>query len=401
MSLSKQALNPQTMMRVVLWGLAAAIALYGIVRASGRDAATLPLWVSAFFVYGFLVAIPASRRAIGHARWWLPLASFLVFGGLAHALAHGLDAWLPNRGADEPGARAMLYIALLVLAVIYLFRRGAGSRIARLIGVEWHKLRYGTLLRMGLLIAVVATYIAGLTYTPYEGASGWATATHSLGAGHWVADIMALVLGATMLAGEVGGGTMKMILPHAYERGEWIAAKGFLVIAFSFVLVGLVALTAVLHAENVQGLGDVTKIVPAGFGEENDTVEIFQTADTMRSHFTDTIVSAGVSTAATGLIALFFSSLFGSVVPALSASFLTLIALRVGGTLLGFSTAIADNLYPRIPDELRRLTGQLGRGFSERWDEHLLGHGIALAVFVGALAWLTAARWFTERDLHG
>ena len=400
MRVDSHTLSRQSVLRTVLWALAAALALYGIVRAAGRHAASLPWWTSAFFVYGLLVTLPAARRSTGTARWWLPLVGCLAFGFLAHLLAHGLDALLPHEVAEKQNARRMIYIALMVLALVYLFVRGAGARIGRLMGVEWHKLRHGTLLRMGLLIAVAVTYVVGLTYTPFEGASGWATVTHSLAAGHWAADIMALVLGATMLAGEVGGGTMKMILPHPYERGEWIAAKGCMVVAFALVMVALVAATAVLHAKNQQGLGDVTKEIPAGFGEENDTVEVFRTAETMRSHTIDTVVAAGISTAATGLLALFFSSLFGSVVPALSASFLALIALRMGDTLLGFSTDMADNLYPRIPDELRRLTGQLGRGFSERWDEHLLGHGMALAVFVGVLAWLTAARCFAERDLH-
>ena len=96
----------------------------------------------------------------------------------------------------------------------------------------------------------------------------------------------------------------------------------------------LVTAIATLHAGVVEGLGDVVKEIPAGFGEDEGSVEVFQTAEVMRSHLLDLALAGLASLAATSLIGLFFSTLFDSVVPALSASFLLFLGLESADDLI-------------------------------------------------------------------
>ena len=79
--------------------------------------------------------------------------------------------------------------------------------------------------------------------------------------------------GATSITGELSQGTLKMILPHAYRRSDWVAAKAIVLVlcaaAFSLVLaVGALGTTQLVH-----GLDDVTRTIPAGFGEAEDITD--------------------------------------------------------------------------------------------------------------------------------
>ena len=55
------------------------------------------------------------------------------------------------------------------------------------------------------------------------------------------AEVFVLVLGAIALAGEATGGTLKMMVPHAYRRSDWILAKGLVLLAVSVCFLLVVA----------------------------------------------------------------------------------------------------------------------------------------------------------------
>jgi ABC-type transport system involved in multi-copper enzyme maturation permease subunit len=333
-----------------------------------------------------VLALDPLQEALAHPGW---LYSVL-------ALGLGFD---PLQGAvGQPGwFHALL---LLALGVVAAATGGTASRLRILIGVEWLKVRRGRLLRTGLLVAAAATALAAATHAPVANESGWTRAANAMGVGFWTAEILVLVLGATMVAGEMSQGTLKMILPHAYRRAEWIAAKAtvLLVCAVIFALVVCVLATGWTAFDG--GLGDVTRVAPTGFGSK-DKVEVFQHAAVMRAHLAETALAATASLVASALVGLLLSCVFQSLVPALSASFLVFAALKTGDVFLGFSPAVLRAIYAHPPDAMRRLTENLGRALNESWDARWLGRGLRLSLWTSTLGLLASLRLFGRRDLHG
>lgn len=379
----------------LLWALAAGVLAHGALRRFVPQG-ELPTAALLGFLLGLLPALPRAWYGSGRAFARGPLVGGIDAAVASVVVGLALDAvsgWL---------ASPMLVHAavLLVLGACALGRGGSAGRVGVLIGVEWLKLRRGRLLKAGLLVAVLATLMVGLSQDPLESESGWSVGARSLGAGFWSAEILLLVLGATAVAGEIGQGTMKMILPHAYRRSEWIAAKAAVLVAAALLFTACVVVTGLVHAAATQGLGDVVKLVPVGFGQEDET-RVFQAAAVMRDHMQDTVLAAGAGLVASALLGLLLSCLFDSLVPALSASFLVFVGLKVGDILLGFSRPVLDGIYAQFPDELRKLTERLGSGFNERWNDGLLPTGLHLALLTGVLGYLAAVRLFDRRDLHG
>ncbi len=336
-------------------------------------------------VLGFLVA-PSRLAKLPPMQRRLQGAAYLAMIAFAYAHFRAIGDW----------AEIGLVGLILVFAIL-----GSASRLTRLLGIEWLKLRKGRLFKVGLGAAAVVTLLSGLTLEPLDGSTGWTVAAHTLGTGFWVAEVFLLVLGATALAGELGQGTLKMILPHAYRRSEWVAAKA-LVLAFAGLLFASVVLVVSLgHAHFGEGLGDVVKELPPGFGEEEGRREVFLTAGVMGSHLKDAVLVGLASLIASALLGLFFSSLCDSVVPALSGTFLLFLGLKSADVLLGLSRDVLLKIYAWYPERLREVTGKLGRGLNEHWDEAMPERGLLLAVTAGAVAWLLAVALFSRRDLHG
>ena len=296
-----------------------------------------------------------------------------------------------------PWAHIMLFTTL---ATVALATDGCAARLRTLVGVELLKLWRGKLLRVGLLVALAATLLAGLTHEAGPGESGWTRAAHALGVGFWTSEILVLVIGATMIAGEISQSTMKMILPHAYRRAEWVAAKSLVLVICAVAFALVVTLTGVLHTSLGPGLGDVTREAVAGFGAEEE-IEVFQTSAVMWGHLLDMTWAATASLIASALVGLLLSCIFQSLVPALSASFLVFAALKTGDIFLGFSKGTLESIYAHAPDELRRLTENFGRALNESWNDEILPRGLALSLLTGVLCLLVSLRLFGRRDLQG
>jgi hypothetical protein len=209
-----------------------------------------------------------------------------------------------------------------------------------------------------------------------------------------------LVLGATLVAGEISQSTMKMILPHAYRRAEWIAAKATVLILCAVLFAVVVAGVGIGHTLFDTGLDDVTREAVAGFGGDEETT-VFQTVAEMRGRILAMLAAATASLIASALVGLLLSCVFHSLVPALSASFLVFAALKTGDIFLGFSKKTLASIYAYYPDKLRRLTENFGRALSESWDDTLLPTGLHLALLTSVLGLLVSLRLFGRRDLHG
>lgn len=378
----------------VLWTAAAAVLVHAALRQF-VDEGGLPTAALMGFLLGSLPTLPAAWHRDGKG-----LLAALCRGGLPVAAASVVAVLVLDPIAGGKDGRTWVHAAAFAaLGLVALRAGGSARRIGVLVGVEWLKLRRGKLLKGGLLVAVLATLLVGLSQDPLEGESGWAVGARSLGAGFWAAEILLLVLGATAVAGEIGQGTMKMILPHAYRRSEWIAAKAAVLVLAAALFTICVVLTGMVHAWLTQGLDDVVKLVPVGFGEEDET-RVFKEAAVMGGYVRDTVFAAGAGLVASAWLGLLLSCLFDSLVPALSASFLVFVGLKIGDLLLGFSRAVLDGIYAQYPDALRKLTVRLGSGFNERWDAGLLPDGLHLALLTSVLGLLVAVRLFSRRDLH-
>jgi ABC-type transport system involved in multi-copper enzyme maturation permease subunit len=378
-----------------LWLLAGAILVHAWVReflpeGGGLEAALLG------FAAGALSALPGAwRRPKGLQQ---AARAGLLLAVVACALLPARDAAASALSLANP-----LYLhggLLLVLAVAALASSGTARRMTTLVGVEWMKLRKGRLLRTGLFVAALATLLSALTHTPVENESGWTQAARCTGVGFWTAEILVLVLGATAIAGEVSQGTLKMVLPHAYRRSEWIGAKAIVLVFAAVLFVVVVTAVGVGYTALDPGLGDVTRIAPAGFGEE-DEIQVFQTADVMRSYLLEATLASGMSLLASAMLGLLLSCVFGSLVPALSASFLVFAGLKAGEMFLGLSPETLAHLYASHPDDLRELTESFGRALNERWKPELGSRAAYLSVITAASALLLSMRLFKRRDLHG
>jgi len=318
-------------------------------------------------------------------------------GGLLGAIAPRLR--LGFLEAFDLGPPWPLLLALLGLLVVrLLLPPAAGSRVGRLVRVELGKLFAGRLLLVAALVVAAVPVASGLLQEAPADATGWSVWASLFGRGAWAAEIFVLVLGAVALAGEIGQGTMKMVLPHAYERAEWVVAKALVLLLAALLLVAVAYASSGIVAWSTLGLGDVVKEVPAGFGQEAK-VEVFQSAAVMRSHLIDVGLVGIGSAASTAWLALAISAFFSGVVPALSLAFLLYLALRFGDLLLGLPREVTRVFPPSYPDWMRDIAANLGRGMNDRWDAALLPDGLSFALLVAALALLVALRAFDRREL--
>lgn len=380
----------------VLWFAASAVVVHAFVREFEAQGG-LGLTAGLGFLAGALPLLPGAlgrdyRRALLE-----PLAGGMALAGVSLLFLPVLDrlgAWI-----DADTLLPLHASILLGLLLVALLQSGTAARLRTLIGVEWMKLRKGRLLRVGLLVAALATLLTALAHAPVENESGWTQAARSTGVGFWTAEILVLVLGATAVAGEASQGTLKMILPHAYRRAEWVAAKAVVLLLAAALFVAIVVLIGVGHAALDPGLGDVTRTAAGGFGED-DEVQVFVTATTMWEYLQETILASAMSLVASALLGLLLSCLFGTLVPALSASFLVFAALKAGEMFLGLSPETLAHLHTHYPDELRRLTENFGRALNERWDPRLVLMGTYLSTITAAAALLLGMRLFGRRDLH-
>ena len=208
-----------------------------------------------------------------------------------------------------------------------------------------------------------------------------------------------LVLGATALAGEATGGTLKMMLPHAYRRSDWILAKALVLVGTAVVFAAVVAAASLVPAAAEDGLGDV--LTEPLFGESPDSAEVFAPARTMASHFLVTVLAGCAAGAALAIVGLFLSTLFDGVVAALSSAFLVFAGIRLADVLLAIPREdLVHRVFAWPPVQLREVLGKLGRGLSERWDPSLLPTTLGLAAVTAALLLLLAGRIFQVRDVH-
>lgn len=329
---------------------------------------------------------PLARRLAARLVGATSLAALgLALVGL-HALAGGGSAfWWPP---------------WVVLLALLLADRTAWPRLARLAAVEWLKTRRSRLFQAGLAATALVTLLAGLAHEALPGETGWTLATASLGTGATAAQVLLLVLGATALAGEATGGTMKMLLPHAYRRTDWILAKALVLLGIALCFAVVVGGVALAHAAATEGLGDVTREIEPMFGETTGATETVQPAATMRSHLEDTLLCGLAALAATALLGLFVSALFDGVVAALCVAFLLFAGLEFADVVLALPREALQDVYAWYPAEMRALTGKLGRALSERWDTALLPEGLRLALLTGSASLLLATAGFARRDLQ-
>ena len=276
---------------------------------------------------------------------------------------------------------------------------GFFPRIGRLLSVERQKVVGGRTLRLGALAVLGVAGLAWFSHDTTSEETAWTLTSSVLAAGLWAAEIFLLVAGTTAIAGESAQGTLKMILPHAYRRSDWILAKALTLTAMAALLL-VVALGAALLAGALSGgLSDVTQTIPAAFGGEA-RVEVLRPASEMWGLLAGSAVVAGAALAATALLGLLLSCLFEGVVPALSAGFLVFLGIKSAGALFGASQSVLERIYAWYPGEMLVRVEKLGRGFAERWNETLLPRGLALSAIVATASVVLALAIFGRRDLQ-
>jgi len=276
---------------------------------------------------------------------------------------------------------------------------GFFPRIGRLLSVERQKVVGGRTLRLGALAVLGVAGLAWFSHDTTSEETAWTLTSSVLAAGLWAAEIFLLVAGTTAIAGESAQGTLKMILPHAYRRSDWIVAKALTLTGMAALLL-VVALGAALLAGALSGgLSDVTQTIPAAFGGEA-RVEVLRPASEMWGLLAGSAVVAGAALAATALLGLLLSCLFEGVVPALSAGFLVFLGIKSAGALFGASQSVLERIYAWYPGEMLVRVEKLGRGFAERWNETLLPRGLALSAIVATASVVLALAIFGRRDLQ-
>jgi hypothetical protein len=273
------------------------------------------------------------------------------------------------------------------------------ARLGRLLSVERQKVLGGRTLRFGALAVLAVAALTWLTHDRTDEETAWTVASSVLSAGLWAAEIFLLVAGTTAIAGETAQGTLKMILPHAYRRSDWILAKAATLALLALVLLAVAVGAAVLAGALSGGLGDVTQTIDATFGGEART-EVLRSSGEMRGLLAGSAAVAGASHVATALLGLLLSCLFDGVVPALSAGFLVFLGIKSAGALFGASQSVLERIWAWYPGEMLLRVEKLGRGFSERWNETLMPRGLLLAAAVAAGSVLLALVVFGRRDLQ-
>jgi ABC-2 family transporter protein len=276
----------------------------------------------------------------------------------------------------------------------------APARIARLAGLETWKTFRGSILRFGIAsVAAIGTWRA-VTHEPVPRETGWSVASLALETGVLVAQVFLVVLGTTAIAGETTQGTLKMVLPHAYRRSDWVGGKALALVVAAVALLAVATAVALVAGANGRGLGDVLHEIPPEFGStEAATYRVQQPASEMASHFAGAVAASFASLVTTGVVCLFLSSVLDSVVFALSAGFLLFLGLQAG-KLLGASREVLSNLYSWYPGEMTTLTEKIGRGFSEGWNPALLPSALRLSAATAGVALLLSLLTFSRRDLR-
>ena len=277
----------------------------------------------------------------------------------------------------------------------------APGRISRLVGVEVLKVTGGRTIKIGLLaVAAVAAFTAWGHEPADHEETAWAVAKKSFGAGLWAAEIFLLVAGTTALAGETAMGTLKMILPHAYRRSDWVAAKAIVLVGEAILLLATAMATALVAGMLSGGLSDVVQHFEADFSGAAAADKVLHSSSEMYGHLFHSALVALASLAATALLGLFISCVFDAVIPALSAGFLLFLGFKSAGTLFGASPDLLKKIYASYPGEMLEKLGKLGRGLSERWDAELFGRGLGLAAIVMGGCLLLGLIVFSRRDLQ-
>lgn len=270
-------------------------------------------------------------------------------------------------------------------------------RLARLVGVEAQKVLGGRGLLVGLVAVAGVTALTGFTHDPAPEETPWSRAALALSAGLWAAEIFLLVAGTTAISGEAAGGTLKMILPHAYRRSDWIFAKALLLAGQAVALLAVALGVAWAAAATAGGLGDVTQVTE-DLGLQTSTT--LHTAGEMRGYLASTASVALASLVATAWLGLVVSCLFDGVVAAVSTGFLLFLGFKSAGALFGAGPDVLAQIYAWYPGEMLTRLEKLGRGLSERWNDDLAPAGRRLAAWVGGGAVAGSLLLFTRRDLQ-
>lgn len=273
------------------------------------------------------------------------------------------------------------------------------ARVGRLVRVEAHKVLGGRGLSVGLVAVAAVTALTGWTHAPdsaYE--TAWTRTAAALGAGLWAAEIFLLVAGTTAIAGETAGGTLKMILPHAYRRSEWIAAKALVLAAQAVALLATAVLVATVCGALGGGLGDVTRTSDEP-GLELPP-ETLQTAATMTGHLAQSALVSLAALITTAWLGLLVSCLFDAVVPAVSTGFLLFLGFKSAGTLFGAGPEVLEAIYAWYPGAMLDRLEDLGKALNEGWREGLAGRGLRLSAIVATVSVAASLLVFTRRDLQ-
>ena len=273
------------------------------------------------------------------------------------------------------------------------------ARVGRLVRVEAHKVLGGRGLSVGLVAVAAVTALTGWTHAPdsaYE--TAWTRTAAALGAGLWAAEIFLLVAGTTAIAGETAGGTLKMILPHAYRRSEWIAAKALVLAAQAVALLATAVLVATVCGALGGGLGDVTRTSDEP-GLELPP-ETLQTAATMTGHLAQSALVSLAALITTAWLGLLVSCLFDAVVPAVSTGFLLFLGFKSAGTLFGAGPEVLEAIYAWYPGAMLDRLEDLGKALNEGWREGLAGRGLRLSAIVATVSVAASLFVFTRRDLQ-
>lgn len=276
---------------------------------------------------------------------------------------------------------------------------GPIGRWARLVSVEATKVLGGRAVWFGFVAVAAATALTAWHHEVVGPTTGWAVAAHAFSTGLWAAEIFVLVSGTTAVAGETDRGTLKMILPHAYRRSDWIVAKGVALGAQAVALLAVAAGVALAAGAMRGGLSDVTQTFEAGFGSPA-RVDVLHPGSEMAGHFASAAAVAAASLVATAMLGLLVSCAFDAVIPALSTGFLVFMGLKSAGALFGAPPELLAKVYASYPGEMLDTIDKLGRGLGVSWDADRLPRGLRLSAIVAAVSVAGSLVIFTRRDLR-
>ena len=258
-------------------------------------------------------------------------------------------------------------------------------RLGRLLHVEAQKVLGGRALKIGLVAVAAVTALTAWTHDPTADETGWTLLSTALAAGLWAAEIFLLVAGTTSIAGETGQGTLKMILPHAYRRSDWIVAKALILAAQAVVMLAAAVGVAWAFAKFGPGLADVTQQDDLAFSDVPKYV-VLRTSGEMNGFFLDSVAVSLGSLVATAWVGLLISCVFDGV--------------KSAGALFGASPELLAKIYATYPGEMLSRVEKLGRGFAEKWYPEMGAEGLGLAAMVGVASVILGAAVFARRDLQ-